>query len=108
MWGAAYATLTAFSLIGVFSIVWTYRLRPYSVETARLIKIGAAGAVPIVAYCAIHCSSLAALSGTAALSIALFPLVLWILRFPTAGERKTVLNVWAGLRQKTLRMSPPR
>jgi len=38
------------------------------------------------ALCAIHPSSLPGLIGLAALSLALFPLVLWILRFPTAGE----------------------
>lgn len=97
MWGAAYATLAAFSLIGIFSIVWTYRLRPYRMEAARLIKIGVAGAVAMMPYCAIRGSSVAASIGSAALSMTLFPLVLWLLRFPTAGERKTVLNVWAGL-----------
>jgi len=43
----------------------------------------AAAAAP---YAAIHPSSLPGLIGLAALSLALFPLVLWILRFPTAGE----------------------
>ena len=107
MWGAAYATVAAFALTGAFSMIWTYRLRPYRVEAARLIKIGAACAVPIALYYAIRGPALTVLVGTAVLSLASFPLVLWILRFPTPGEWKTVLNRTAGLRQNRLGKSPP-
>ena len=85
-WGAAYATLAAFLAVGIVSAVWTYRLRPYRVETGRLVKICVASAAAAAPYAAIHPSSLPGLIGMAALSLALFPLVLWILRFPTAGE----------------------
>jgi O-antigen/teichoic acid export membrane protein len=85
-WGAAYATLAAFLAVGIVSAVWTYRLRPYRVETGRLVKICVASAAAAAPYAVIHPSSLPALIGLAALSLALFPLVLWILRFPTAGE----------------------
>jgi O-antigen/teichoic acid export membrane protein len=85
-WGAAYATLAAFIALGIVSVVWTYRLRPYRVETGRLVKICVASAAAATPYAVIHPSSLPGLIGMAALSLALFPLVLWILRFPTAGE----------------------
>ena len=85
-WGAAYATLAAFIALGIVSVVWTYRLRPYRVETGRLVKICVASAAAATPYALIHPSSLPALIGLAALSLALFPLALWILRFPTAGE----------------------
>jgi O-antigen/teichoic acid export membrane protein len=85
-WGAAYATLAAFIAVGIVSAVWTYRLRPYRVETGRLAKICVASAAAASPYAAIHPSSLPGLIGMAALSLALFPLVLWILRFPTATE----------------------
>lgn len=85
-WGAAYATLAAFIAVGIVSAVWTYRLRPYRVETGRLAKICVASAAAAAPYAAIHPSSLPGLIGLAALSLALFPPVLWILRFPTAGE----------------------
>ena len=85
-WGAAYATLAAFIAVGIVSAVWTYRLRPYRVESGRLAKICVASAAAAAPYAAIHPSSLLGLIGLPALCLALFPLVLWILRFPTAGE----------------------
>ena len=87
-WGAAYATLIAFGVLAVLSIVGSYRLRRYSVEGTRLMKIGTASA----ATCGVWLlsgglgSSFGALVLSAALSLSAYPLALWLLRFPTPGE----------------------
>ncbi len=86
IWGAAFATAAAFSVIGVVSVVWTYRLRPYSVEAGRIAKIVASLACAIPAYVFIPANSLAAATGRAVLSVAALLSLLWVLRFPTSGE----------------------
>jgi O-antigen/teichoic acid export membrane protein len=103
IWGAAYATVFAFSVIAIVAIVWTYRVRPYHVETARLFKIGAASVATIVPYYAIRVSSLPALICLATLSLSMFPLMLWLLRFPTAGELEVALRALSRVRRKVLR-----
>jgi len=86
VWGAAYATLIAFGVLAVVAIVWSYRLRPYTVEGVRLAKIGIALAAAGVARVFTSGSSFSALVFSAALSLAIFPAVLLLLRFATPGE----------------------
>jgi O-antigen/teichoic acid export membrane protein len=86
MWGAAFATLATFLTIGVISVAWTYRVRPYSVETGRLAKVALAAAVPLVVYALVPLRSVPVQIAGGTAIIALFPLLLWLLRFPTAGE----------------------
>jgi O-antigen/teichoic acid export membrane protein len=86
MWGAAYATAAAFFAIGVISVVWTYRLRRYRVEAGRLIKIGLALAAALTSYGLLPGFALPGQIASAALSVAIFALSLWLLRFPTGGE----------------------
>ncbi len=102
IWGAAYATVSAFSVIAIVAIVWTYRLRPYRVETVRLLKIGIASVATIVPYYAIRVSSLPPLIGLATLSLSMFPLMLWLLRFPTAGELEVALRALSLAQRKVL------
>jgi O-antigen/teichoic acid export membrane protein len=86
IWGAAYATVIAFSVITAISAAWVYRIWPYRVEAGRLAKVGVALAAAILPSMAAPVSSLVAQIGLAAASLAVFPAVLWILRFPTPGE----------------------
>jgi len=93
MWGGAIATLATFVVMGVVSVVWTYRVSRYRVEGARLLKLGGAAAAAMALYYAVPASSLAAQLATSALCLALFPMLLWLLRFPTAGEWAAVRSV---------------
>lgn len=92
MWGGAIATIATFTFMLVISIVWTYRLKPYRVESTRLLKLGSVLAVIAVLYYAVPVSSLPLQIAWAGLLMALFPLGLWVLRFPTAGEWQAVRN----------------
>ncbi len=86
IWGAAFATAGAFAVIGVVSVVWTYRLRPYRVESGRIAKIGLALAAALPVYVLPRTASLPAEIGLAAVSVLVFLLALWVLRFATPGE----------------------
>jgi len=103
IWGAAYATLAAFVLLAGLSIVWTWRLRPYHVEAARLLKVGAACAAAFVPYFALSHATLAVSIGSATLSLVLFPMALWVLRFPTPGEWTLALAAAGRLQAKFLK-----
>ena len=78
--------MAAFTIIAVVSVVWTYRLRPYRVEGARLAKICIALAAALPVYLFLRVGSFAAETGRAALSVGAFLFMLWILRFATTGE----------------------
>ena len=67
-------------------MVWTYRLRRYRVEAGRLIKIGLALAAALTSYGLLPGFALPGQIASAALSVAIFALSLWLLRFPTGGE----------------------
>ena len=86
IWGAAFATLITFFVIGVISVIWVHRLKPFSVESARLWKIAGASAVPLAVYFLVPVTSLAAQIGWSALLLLSFPLLLAGMRFPTPGE----------------------
>ncbi|MBZ5580635.1 MAG: lipopolysaccharide biosynthesis protein [Acidobacteriia bacterium] len=86
IWGAAFATVAAFTVIGVVSVVWTYRLRPYRIESGRMAKIGLSLAAALPVYLLPRAASLPAQIGLAALSVSVFLVALWVLRFPTRGE----------------------
>jgi O-antigen/teichoic acid export membrane protein len=86
IWGAAVATLIAFAVMGVISVIWTYRMKPWRIEPVRLLKVGMALAISVSPFGFLPATSLAAQLGTAALSIVLFPTVILLSRFLTAGE----------------------
>jgi O-antigen/teichoic acid export membrane protein len=86
IWGAAYATTITFLVIGVVSVVWVQRLKPFPVEIGRLAKIAAAAGVPLAAYFLVPLSSLWAQIGWCALLLLSYPLLLVMLRFPTPAE----------------------
>jgi O-antigen/teichoic acid export membrane protein len=88
IWGAAIATAAAFMLICAISMVWVYRLRPYRVEVGRLAKIAAATAVGLTPHALLSPPWLPGQIALTALSITVFPIVLWLLRFPTDGEKE--------------------
>jgi O-antigen/teichoic acid export membrane protein len=89
IWGAAVATALAFLATATITAVWTYRLKRYRVEGARIAKIVLALAAGLAPYILFRSSLLAVQVGTAALSVAAFLLALWVLRFPTPGEIET-------------------
>jgi O-antigen/teichoic acid export membrane protein len=99
IWGAAYATLIAFLVIGIVSVVWVYRLKPFSVETSRLSKIILATTIPLAAYFLLPFSSLAAQIGWSALLILSYPVLLGLMSFPTPSEWDLLRSLPLRLRQ---------
>lgn len=100
MWGGALATMGTFVIMGAISVVWTYRMKPYRVETVRLLKLGSVTAVITVLYYAVPVSSLAGQVGWSLLLLSMLPAGLWILRFPTDGE-------WQALSSAVRRIGGP-
>jgi O-antigen/teichoic acid export membrane protein len=100
VWGAAFATLLAFAVLAVVSVVWAYRLRPYRVEGSRLLKIALALAASGGVWYLFQAPTFGALALSAAIAVLIFPATLWVLRFPTPGElllaRSTVSRVLPG------------
>lgn len=92
-WGAAAATAVTFLVFTVISMVWVYKVRPYRVEGARLAKVGVALAAVAIPYAALPVTSLPAQIAWAALLVAAFPALLWLMRFPSMGERAAVAAV---------------
>ena len=90
VWGAAFATVVAFSSVLGIALIWTYRIEPYAVEGKRLLKMGVALAAGLGAFMAAPKSSLAGQIAAAALVVAGFPVLLWVFRFPTPAEREAV------------------
>jgi len=86
IWGAAFATLITFTVIGVVSVIWAQRLKPFRVEVGRLTKIFLAAGLPLGAYFLVPVSSLPVEIAWSALLLLAYPLLLTILRFPTPGE----------------------
>lgn len=105
MWGAAIATAATFTVIGVISVVWTYRLKPYRLEFGRLAKIVGAIAAAACLHVLVPASSLPAQIGWAGLSLASFPLALWLLSFPTLGERQTARAALQSLARRRPKMT---
>lgn len=86
VWGAAWATVAAFGIMGLTAVLWVYRVRRYRLEYGRLAKVAAATAAALVIFVLVPGSTLAARIGAAAASIGTFPLMLWLTRFPSPGE----------------------
>jgi O-antigen/teichoic acid export membrane protein len=97
IWGAAYATLITFIVIGVVSVIWARRLKPFSLESGRLAKIAVAATVPLGAYLLIPVSSLPAQIAWSVLLLLVYPLLLALMRFPTPAE-------WALLQSMHVRL----
>ncbi|MBZ5725181.1 MAG: oligosaccharide flippase family protein [Acidobacteriia bacterium] len=102
MWGAAIASVVAFALIAVVSIVWTYRLRPYRLETSRLGKVAVALAAILLPHGVVRVASLPWQIGWSALLLSAFPFILWLLRFPTPGEREMMGTALRSLRRRKI------
>lgn len=97
IWGAAVATLIAFLVIGIVSVIWAHQLKPFPIEAGRLWKIAIAAAVPLGAYFLAPISSLPAQIGWSALLLLAYPCLLVLMRFPTPAE-------WALLQSLPLRL----
>ena len=102
IWGAAAATNLAFLALTAVTAAWTYRLRPYRVQAKRLSKIGIALVAGLGLYLLLPPGSLPQQIGVATLSVAIFPLMLWLLRFPTAGELQVCRSALASFAQRGL------
>jgi O-antigen/teichoic acid export membrane protein len=89
IWGAAFATLSAFAVLAAVSFAWAYRLRPYRVEGLRLAKVAIALAAGTAIWLAMRGSSFGSLVLAASLSMATVPVTLWLTRFPSSGELDT-------------------
>jgi O-antigen/teichoic acid export membrane protein len=86
-WGAAFATLIAFTAVAVVTTLWSYRVRPYRLETGRLAKIAAAAVGVAGAYALVPVQALPAQIAWAAFLLAAFVGSLWLMSFATPGER---------------------
>lgn len=89
-WGAIGATLVTFVVYSSLSIAWTARLRPTRFDSARLAKIGVAVAAAGIPSAFMPAVSLLAQLGLAVGSSAAYPILLWLMRFPTPGEMVVV------------------
>jgi O-antigen/teichoic acid export membrane protein len=96
MWGGAVATIITFVVMGTVSVVTTYRMSAYRVEGGRLLKLGSVIAAILILYYSVPVSSLVLQIGWCSLLLALFPAGLWVLEFPTPGERQAV---WSAARK---------
>jgi len=94
-WGAAFATVAAFVSVLAVAMIWTYRLRPYRVEGGRLVKVAIAMAAVLGAFEALPVASFLGQIAYGTLLVAVFPGLLWLLRFPTEPERN-MLRAWIG------------
>jgi O-antigen/teichoic acid export membrane protein len=86
VWGAVAATVITFVVFSTVIIFWTYRLRRFSLEPARLVKIGATLTIVGGGYALLPVSSWPAQAAWAALLVMAFPALLWVMRFFTPGE----------------------
>jgi O-antigen/teichoic acid export membrane protein len=102
--GAAWATVIAFGLMGSVSTVWTYRMQPYRVESGRLFKMSVAFFAALAFRILLPGSTFAATAASATVSLAIFPIVLLALRFPTREEGRTIRSA---IRAATSRRSLP-
>ena len=102
IWGAAIATAGAFFVLTAITGAWVYRLRPYRIEGARTVKIGVALIGGSVAHVLLPSGSLPHQIGSGALSLAVFPLTLWVMRFPTGGELQAGLAEIASLAKRVV------
>jgi O-antigen/teichoic acid export membrane protein len=93
IWGAGFATTITFVVIGVMSAIWVHKLYPYRMETLRLSKVGLVLTVLLGLYFTVPVSTLWFQIGWAALLAAAYPVILVLLKFPTAGERGRLLSV---------------
>jgi O-antigen/teichoic acid export membrane protein len=99
MWGAGFATVLAFVVIVVMSVVWTYRLKPFQFELSRILKITGVFVGVLVVYYLVPVSgpTLKGLHLSTAAQAALqivwgcllmlsFAVSLWVLRVASPGE----------------------
>lgn len=87
MWGAASATFVAFTVVMVVSLVWTARLWPYKVEARRVSILLGTTAVLMAIHYGIAAETLVAQFASGATLVLAMPAALWVLRFPTPGEK---------------------
>jgi hypothetical protein len=67
-------------------VIWTYRLKPYHVEAARVCKVGLVPAALLIAYFVVPVQSIPAQIAWALFLALCFPALLLLLRLPTPGE----------------------
>jgi len=99
-WGAAIATLIAFTIIGLLSVFWSYRIYPYRLETTRLAKLAAAAGVPMAAYFIVPVSSLIGQIAWAAALMLSCLLLLALSRFQTPGESEMLRSIPGRIRER--------
>jgi O-antigen/teichoic acid export membrane protein len=90
MWGAAIATAITFLVISVISVVYSYRLYHYRLETVRLMKLVGTMSVLCGLYYLVPVSAWPLQVGWAILLVSAYPLLLIALKCPTSGEREHV------------------
>jgi len=92
VWGAAEATVIAFALIATVCLTWTHRLWPYRLDTVRLSKIGLAALAVLVPYSLVNVTSLIGQIAWGGAVMLAFPVLLWMMRFPSPGERDAMAS----------------
>jgi len=91
MWGAGSATLISFCVISLISVVGARRLYPVQIETGRVAKVLVALLLPTAGFYLLPRSSLVGQIALGTGLLLVFPAVLFLLRFPTEGEKEMPL-----------------
>ena len=84
--GAAVATLLAFFTVAVISMVWVHRIHRYTLEAARLMKLGVITGGLLIVHFVVPVASLGGQIAFGALLLAAYLLLLIALRVPHQSE----------------------
>ena len=95
--GAAAATTLTFLFVGLLALHWTHKLRPFTLEWARLIKIGVAAMLAVVVFAGTPRPTLFTSAAIAVVSCSVYPLVLIVLGFLNNKEKYAVKMIFARL-----------
>ena len=105
VWGAALATVLTFFVMAAMSGIWTYRLAPYGLELARLVKLTVTAGVLVAAYFLVPVDSLILQLAWGVLLSLAFPAVLYFARFADSDELDHASRLIAGFKARLVRAS---
>lgn len=97
IWGAAIATAITFVVMAAVSIVWSIRLRHYSWETRRIYKVVFVLGTLVTIHLLLPALPVMWEILRGALFVAVFPILVWVLRIPLPGEVTRARTLTLGL-----------
>lgn len=108
--GAAVATALSYAVLASVSAVFSHRVFPVGYEWGRMARLGAAGLTGyLVAVVAVPEAwpAVAGLAARLVLAAAVYLGLLATVGFLTAAERRRLLAIWQGARQRRARQTRP-